>query len=296
MIWGMVGNSHDASIAVYDQDKNFIKMYNSKDVRHSDKMIKDALSHGHPTKIVWYEKPFSKSIRQLYAGQKNPFKRNNVKKYLKEYGLNVPVVYVGHHHSHAAHYYNSGFDHAVILVIDSIGEWDTTTIWEAYENKLRKKYSVKYPHSLGLFYSSMTKRIGLVPQKDEGELEKRSKYIEEFFVTKGTIEADLIKQHPWKPLFTRNLHRGIGEWRSEFYDDHIAAATQSVFEDQVLKVSQFALNKLKSRNLVVAGGCAFNRGIRPLLKEEWENVYFPDNPGDGGSAETCVLAYLNGEN
>ena len=151
----MVGNSHDASIAVF-KDMKLQKLYTSQDRVHSDELVAKAChtNMSGPDLVVWYEKPFKKAMRQLYAGQPKPFSRNRVKKYIKKLGVSAPIKYVSHHSAHAAHYYNSWFSDATIIVIDSIGEWDTTTIWQAQGDTLKKKYSTRYPDSLGLFYSS----------------------------------------------------------------------------------------------------------------------------------------------
>ncbi len=287
----MAKNGHDWAISIY-KNEHCIKNLSGKGSQHTKQSIQQAKEEGYPDLVVWYENPYLKATRQLWAGQKRPFARNNISRYLKDLDINCKWVYTGHHESHAAHFYNSPFLDASIIVIDSIGEWDTTSIWRGFGNKITKIRSVKYPHSIGLFYSSMTHRIGLEPQADEGKLEVKSKIVKDYEVTKGSIENELIKSHKWKPLFTRNMHKGIKGWRSEFYDNHIAAATQSVFEDLVMNISDYVYNKLPSRNLIISGGCGFNQGIRPLLKDKWDNVFFPKNPSDSGSAETCVLSYL----
>ena len=51
--------------------------------------------------------------------------------------------------------------------MDSIGEWECLTIWRGEGDELRKVYSQRYPHSVGLFYSAMTQRCGLEPNRDE---------------------------------------------------------------------------------------------------------------------------------
>ena len=291
IIWGMVGNSHDASIAVF-KDQKFQKLYTSQDKVHSDELVAKAChtNMAGPDLVVWYEKPFKKAMRQLYAGQPKPFSRNRVKKYLRKLGIAAPVKYVSHHQAHAAHYYNSWFTEATIIVIDSIGEWDTTTIWQAQGDILKKRYSTRYPDSLGLFYSSFTKRCGLTPQKDESKIDQWEGYVDP--IVKKAIEDDFIIPHKWKPMFTVNMHRGIGDWRSTFTPEEIAPAAQQVFEDLVMKVSDYAYSKLPSTNLVLSGGCAFNKSIRDKLNKKWNKVYYPTNPGDAGSAETCVLAHL----
>jgi predicted NodU family carbamoyl transferase len=59
-----------------------------------------------------------------------------------------------------------------VVVIDAVGEWDTVSIWGAmydrnYRATYKKLWSQSYPHSIGLFYSAITKRIGLHPLDEE---------------------------------------------------------------------------------------------------------------------------------
>jgi predicted NodU family carbamoyl transferase len=124
--------------------------------------------YGDPKKIIFYERPFVKSLRQLWAGQGFKFGENNIKKYLNKYGLDVPVQCIDHHKSHAAYgYYTSTMKNAVIIVLDSIGEFDTISIWSGVGNKIQKRYSQTYPHSVGLFYSAMTQRCGFKHNSEE---------------------------------------------------------------------------------------------------------------------------------
>ena len=113
--WGMVGNSHDASLAVF---KDGLLVWAStankfsdvpNDPKHSPIQIQTAIqSYGKPDLVVWYENPWSKSFRQWMAGQGSLFgclKENNIDKYLADLGIYCPVKYMKHHHSHAAYGY-----------------------------------------------------------------------------------------------------------------------------------------------------------------------------------------------
>ena len=54
-----------------------------------------------------------------------------------------------------------------MLVIDSIGEFETLTVWQGEGTKLKRVYSQRYPHSVGLWYSAMTQRNWFKPNEDE---------------------------------------------------------------------------------------------------------------------------------
>ena len=172
--WGISANSHDGSLAVFDNNELVFASHTErfsglKNDPHLNKPLLDyARQWGEPNEVIWYEKPFKKTVRQLYAGQGWNWNENNVKSYLKQFNINAPLGYSNHHESHAAAgYYTSGFKDATVIVLDSIGEWETYTIWEGNGDKLKKVYSQEYPHSVGLWYSAMTQRVGLKPNEDE---------------------------------------------------------------------------------------------------------------------------------
>ena len=279
----MSKNGHDWSISVF-KDKTFKKTISGKGKQHSQQSIDQALKIARPDLVVWYENPYLKSIRQCLAGQPKPFSRNNIKKYLSQLGLSCNWTFVSHHKSHAAHFYDSGLDEAVILVIDSIGEFDCTSIWIGKDSKLKKVYSKSYPDSLGLFYSAMTDYVGMIPQQDEGKFEQLAKI--------NKVDRNIVESIYNNLLQSVNMHKGVRGWISPNNNKgEIAASVQHVFELEV----QYLLTKAKSygyNNLILSGGCAFNRGIRTGLYDNWDNVYIPSNPSDASSSYTAVLAYL----
>ena len=153
MITGIAEGFHDASKCIISDDGDII--YAGHAERYSRKKNEKHLSDLMPDNqgvTVFYEKPFLKNLRRLYAGQS--WKKRNTYDY-----------YVSHHWSHAAaaYYTRSFVEEPVCVVIDAIGEWDTASIWW----KKKKVWSMKYPKSLGLFYSAITQAIGLKPNEDE---------------------------------------------------------------------------------------------------------------------------------
>lgn len=292
--WGISANSHDAALAVFvDEELAFASRSESfsgiKNDAHLHKDLIDyALKWGKPDKVIWYENPILKTARQLYAGQGWKLAENNIKKYLNGYGINAPITYGKHHNSHAAYaYYTQPHDHCAVICLDSIGEFECLTIWNCYDNSMHKIYSRKYPHSLGLFYSAMTQRIGLVPQRDEHLVAEWAK--------KGNGKDVIQLMHDElidvdKMLMRENLHRGCNWWHPELDVYDIAAATQSIFEDVVCKLSVWAKEHTNAKHLALAGGGAHNKQAIDLIKDQWETVWVPPNPGDSGSCIGSVLA------
>ena len=299
--WGISANSHDAALAVFDDNELKFASHSERfsgiknDPNLCDELVNHAASlYGEPDKVIWYETPWLKTTRQLYAGQ--GFQNNNVKKYLQNYNIEVPVKYSSHHKSHAAAgFYTSKFDHATILVMDSIGEWECLTVWKAStEYGLRKVYSQTYPHSIGLWYSAMTQRIKLKPNEEEYILMGMAAYgNKNIYFDRINNDFFYTSISGW-PKLRRNLHKGCLDWlpnlpEQEYFN--VAASVQEVYEYQFRKILEQVRFISPNENLVFMGGCALNSTANSILFDYFKNVWIMPNPGDAGSAIGAVLAY-----
>lgn len=302
--WGISANSHDAALAVFSDDDLVFASHSERfsgiknDPNLNQAMLLHAERFGKPDLVCWYEKPWLKSLRQVYSGQGFNFKENDIKHYLKKYDINAPVVTEKHHRSHAAAgYFTSGYKDACVLVIDAIGEFETLTIWKGTEDKLDKVYSQGYPHSLGLWYSAMTQRCGLKPNEEEYILMGMSALGNSQRLVNEMLD-DFFKW-TWPQMFKlkKNLHRGCKDWRpdltsqQDIYD--IAAATQRVYEIVFDKLLHYARHITKSSNLVLMGGCALNCVANNRSYNYFDNVWIMPNPGDAGSSVGAVLSHWN---
>lgn len=280
--WGINALNHDSSLSVFDNDQLVYSNRSSNNLTIDQVTLEQALTYGKPTKVFWYERPILKKLRQLYAGQYNQaFDLQQLPKfYLSSLGIKAPIVYVGHHHSHAAAaYYTSDVEDAVVLVADAIGEWDTISIWECRDADMRKVYSSVYPYSLGLFYSAFTQLSGMEPVKDEGRFMSLSK-------TGRPLYKDLVKTY-----LKENCHIGIRDWPvKDFSQEDLASSVQSVFEDEIERLVLIAKDKAKSKNIIFTGGCAYNTQSHYILDKHFQRVIIPKYPGDRGSSIGAVLA------
>jgi carbamoyltransferase len=281
IILGINETSHDASVSLikdgeilfaghaerYSKQKN--DWYNNKEI------ILDALNYGTPDAIAYYEKPMLKRSRILLKGGAGDWKPN--------FPLDVPVHYFKHHYSHAcAGYYTSSFNDAAIVVLDAIGEYNTSTIWVGEGEKIKLKYKQNYPVSFGLFYSAFTKLIGLMPNQEEyimmgmaayGDWTKYYKEVDEYFPSYSTQKY--------------NFHKGISDWSKEIKDRDkfdIAAAVQVVYEQRLNEFMRMAQRLTGKNNLVFMGGCALNSSANTLLWNIFKDVWIMPNPGDAGSS------------
>jgi carbamoyltransferase len=298
--WGISANSHDAALAVFTDEglefashsERFSGIKNDPDL--NKELIDYAKKWGQPDELIWYERPLVKTLRQFRAGQGIRLRENNIRNYLRSYGLHAPIKYTSHHLSHAAAgYYTSPFNQATVVCIDSIGEFDTLTVWNGSGNKLKKIYSQKFPHSIGLWYSAMTQRIGLKANEDEYILMGMAAYGDSR-VYRHQIMHDFFESKTLPIKFKHNLHRGCNWWRPELNDDHnfnIAAGTQWVYETILDNILLWCKQNGNSDNLVLMGGCALNCSANHLAYKYFKDVWIMPNPGDAGSAIGCVLAH-----
>ena len=289
--WGINALNHGSSIAVFKDDEyQFTTISNDDELPRS--VINNVLIHGSPNHIFWYENPWMKKARQLYAGQYNTALDMNVlpSRYLKREKINYKkLTYTPHHASHAASgYYTSPFNHCAVVVLDAIGEFECASIWEGKHGELRKVWHRNYPNSLGLFYSAFTKLIGLEPIKQEHLLQQMSslgdpkRYYNE---VKSYVNYTI--------KLTKNLHRGVTDWpydiNTEQDRNDIAAAVQLVFENQVSAVMLKARQLIDTDSLVYMGGCAMNSKANEYEVKAWKYVWSLPNPGDPSSSIGAVL-------
>ena len=163
-IIGINETTHDASVSLIDGDKILFAGHAERysktknDWFNNSDILEDALGYGSPDALAYYEKPWLKNLRlKMFGGfgGGRPFFENTQLADLKRKNFS-------HHYSHAAAgYYTSPFKDAVIVVIDAIGEFNTSSIWIGEDDDIVPIQKDNYPTSFGLFYSAFTQLIGL---------------------------------------------------------------------------------------------------------------------------------------
>lgn len=301
-ILGISAGFHDAGISLISDGEivfaGHSERYSKK--KHDSEINAEILNdcfdrYGVPKRIAYYERPWLKKTRQLYAGQYNELFKPSFKHQLEQVWPreSMPrIEYYGHHQSHAATgFQTSPYDDATVVVVDAIGEWDTISIWDArYINgqaKYKKLWSQKYPHSIGLFYSAMTKRAGLKPLDEEYILMGMAAYA----MYDASMYGDFVRNaHDLN--FRQNLHLGCDEYRPELDEFKIAASAQYTLEQCLHQVMLRAEKIGHSQNLVYMGGVALNCKANDLIGPYFQNIWIMPNPGDcGSSLGAAALAY-----
>ena len=307
-ILGVSAGYHDASATVINtageilfagHSERYSKIKN--DPNFCDGLTSELCQWQYDT-IAFYERPWMHNLQQLYTGQRKfgPWTtRGAIRQQLGGW-YTKPAnheVSFGHHLSHAASgFQTSPYDRATVVVIDAIGEFDTVSIYAAeYDGSGRavykKLWGQKYPHSIGLFYSAITERVGLHPLDEE--------YITMGMAAYGDPKwsSQLIRKELVASVadvrFGENLHIGIDPVAFNGYSDSdIAAGAQRVVEELIYSVMRRAQEFGWSTNLVYQGGVALNCLANRNLGNYFENIWIMPSPGDSGSSlGAAALAY-----
>ena len=306
-ILGISAGYHDAAATVINTQGDIVfaghaERYSKKknDANINLALIWDACGDIGIDHVAYYETPWKKQLRQLYAGQGIEWNKFTTKQVLQQqlhgWFSNTPYSSHSHHLSHAAGgFQTSPYDRATVVVIDAIGEWDTISIWGAeYDRTGRAQYqrlwSQQYPHSLGLFYSAITKRVGLHPLDEEYITMGMSAYGDDHY--NRVMEAVLIRD-PYEIEFGQNLHAGVSDdFMGGLSNEDIAASAQRLLTRLIGNVMRRARDFGWSINLVYQGGVALNCLANTRLGNYFENIWIMPNPGDAGSSlGAAALAY-----
>jgi carbamoyltransferase len=297
-VLGISAGFHDAAATVIRSDGEIIFAGHSErysklknDANLSNGLISELCEWQYDT-VAWYERPWLHNLQQIYSGQRPDSAwttRGVLKQHLgawyqqpAEHEVSYP-----HHLSHAAAgFQTSPYDRATVVVIDAIGEFDTISIWGAKYDGMGKAtykqlWKQRYPHSIGLFYSAITQRIGLHPLDEE-------------YITMGMAawgEPRYVED--LRSLLSENLHIGIDpEFLTGASNEDIAASAQVLTEQLIYNIMIYAQNLGWSSNLVYMGGVALNCLANRNLGEYFENVWIMPCPGDAGSSlGAAALAY-----
>ena len=228
------------------------------------------------------------------------------------------IKFSEHHFSHAASaFYPSPFKEAVILTLDGVGEWATTTVAVGKDNKLEMIKEIHFPHSLGLLYSAFTyytgfkvnsgeyKVMGLAPY---GKPKYKDLIIKELMDLKadGSFKLNMkyfnyatgltMTNKKFSNLFGHPVRDPKKDLLNDFHMD-IASSIQAVTEEIVIRLTKNIANEYKIKNLCLAGGVALNcvANGRILREKIFNNIWIQPAAGDAGGSLGAALAYWHHE-
>ena len=301
-ILGISAGFHDAAITLIKGDDIVFAGHAERysKIKHDPnlnvEMLRDCIfNYGEPDLIAYYERPWVKKTRQLYAGQYSELTkgwsvRNMIHK-VAPWLSSTPIKTYNHHLSHAAAgFQTSPFDDATVVVIDAIGEWDTISIWSAkYVNgkaQYTRVWRQLYPHSIGLMYSAFTKEVGLRPLDEEYILMGMAGWSKKNPHLLSDQLSTWLVEHEFNLTLKHNLHIGLPEndLKLQCNEFDIAAGAQTLTEQLIHNIMYKAKTLAPSSNLVYSGGVALNCSANRDLGEYFDNIWIMPNPGDAGSS------------
>jgi len=351
IILGISAFYHDSAAAIINDEKILaaaqeerftrIKHDSAFPIKAVEYCLKEAdISLADVDNVVFFEKPFIKFERLLetyVAFTPKGFQsfRSALPLWVKEklfqkkiihetmahlgsdYDWENRLKFSEHHLSHAASaFYPSPFEEAVVLTLDGVGEWVTTSLAIGRGNKLKIVKEIHFPHSLGLLYSAFTyytgfrvnsgeyKVMGLAPYgepkyaklildniidvKEDGSYRLDQRYFN--YCTGLTMTNDKFAK-----LFGRPAR--VPEDKLEQFHMDIAASVQAVTEEIVLKLAKSLADETGIRNICLAGGVALNCVANGKLERSgyFDNVWIQPAAGDAGGAlgAAQALAHLH---
>jgi carbamoyltransferase len=215
---------------------------------------------------------------------------------LDESGLLPKLTRCEHHWSHAANaYYTSGFDEALIITLDGYGSGLAGSASVGRAGEIHRLHGIKYPHSLGTYYESVTSGLGFKPSRHEGKIVGLAAYGDPFILRDvllarfEQLPGDFRIVESNNVYFTRML-------ASQFPKIDVAAAYQHVLEVVAAAYVTHWLKATNTRNVVMSGGVHANVKLNQRIKEipGVENVFIHPNMGDGGCGTGAALMEFMG--
>ncbi len=223
------------------------------------------------------------------------------------------ILFSEHHLSHAASaFYASPFKEALILTIDGVGEWATTTVAIGKDNDLKIVKEIHFPHSLGLLYSAFTAYLGFkvnsgeykvmglapfgVPRYKQLILDKLidlkvdgSYRLNQTYFNYAT-GLSMVNQK-FIDLFKEPVRNPDLVSLTQFHMD-VAASIQAVIEVAILNITRSLAEEYNIDSLCLAGGVALNcvANSKVLNDKSFRNLWIQPASGDAGGAIGCALA------
>src|SRR5580692_2545257 len=238
--------------------------------------------------------------------------RDELKQFSADFDWDNRLLFTEHHQSHAASaFYPSPFEEALVLTMDGVGEWATTSVARGHGNHLEIIKEIHFPHSLGLLYSAFTYYTGFKVNSGEYKVMGLAPYGSPRFAKQifdhlidlkvdGSFRLNLdyfnyctgltMTNSKFDTLF-EGPRRKPEELLSQRHMD-LAASVQVVLEEVVLRMTRALAAETGKKNLCLAGGVALNcvANGRLLRDGHFEKIWIQPAAGDAGGALGAALA------
>jgi carbamoyltransferase len=222
------------------------------------------------------------------------------------------LLFTEHHHAHAASaFFPSPFDEAVILTLDGVGEWCTTSVAHGKGNSLEIAKEIHFPHSIGLLYSAFTQYLGFRVNSGEYKVMGLAPYGQPKYCNKildtlidlksdGSFRLDMSYFNYCtgltmiNPKFESVFGLSTRDENAPLTQEHmdVAASIQEALNEIMLRLTRHLAKEYKNQNLCMAGGVALNcvANGKILRDGRFKNIWIQPAAGDAGGAIGAALA------
>ena len=341
VVVGIAAHFHDASCCVLiggrlvaaAQEERFSRIkHDSSLPRHAFKwcLAGAGLTIADVDCVAWYEDPVAKLGRQLWMGLPNvppvspPFlfkldAARPVRELRELLGWEGRVEFVPHHLAHAASAFDfSGWEDAAVMIVDAVGEWATTSYGRATAAGIDLFEEVRFPHSLGLFYSAITSYLGFDVNDAEYKVMGLAPYGQPAYATEMRRLIEVLPGGQFRldlkyfdflggaRMFSQELCTLFGrpprqpESELDQFTRDVARSAQVVLEEVLLEKAAWLHQQTRSPRLCMAGGVALNcvANGRILREGPFDELFVQPAASDAGAAlGAATLAHrrLTGE-
>ena len=345
-ILGISAFYHDSAAALVEdghiiaaaQEERFTRK--KQDASYPENAIRYCLDEGGLTLdeldyVVFYEKPFVKFERLLetylafaprgFASfrmalplwiKEKLFQKDLLCKRLKarapDFDWQRKLLFAEHHQSHAASaFYPSPFEEALILTMDGVGEWATTTVGVGRKHRIDLRKEIHFPHSIGLLYAAFTYYTGFKVNSGEYKVMGLAPYGEPRYAntilehlidlkTDGSFQLNqeyfdyCVGLRMTNGSFDR-LFGGPPRAPDELLEQHhmdLAASVQAVTNEVILRMVRSLVTETGLRKLCLAGGVALNcvANGKVLRDGAVDALWVQPAAGDAGGSLGAALA------
>ena len=344
-ILGISAFYHDSAAALVDrgrivaaaQEERFTRRKNDAGYPQNaiDYCLRQAgITADQVDRVVFYDKPFLKFERLLetYVAvaprgfrsfamalplwvKEKLFQKDLLRRRLKAAAPNVDwqnrLLFAEHHQSHAASaFYPSPFRDAVVLTMDGVGEWATTSVGIGHGSELEMTREIHFPHSLGLFYSAFTYHTGFKVNEGEYKMMGLAPYGEPKYVPAimdnlidlkddGSFRLNMdyfdycgglkMTGRRFDALFDGPPRAADGPLTRREMD--LAASAQAVLEEAVLRLTRALRAETGIPYLCLAGGVALNCVANGKIMRDghFDDIWIQPAAGDAGGALGAAL-------
>jgi len=224
-----------------------------------------------------------------------------------------PITFINHYDAHVGNaFFASGFEDAAIMVLDGRAEKQTSLLAVGRGTKVEKLSEVSFPHSIGLFYGTITQMLGFKPDGDEWKVMALASYAsgdnEYYPILKSLVHVDddgrfemALDHFEYHNFFDRRMYsdklvKKLGPARKKSEPlgekhEKLAAAMQRVFEETVTDMLKRLHARTGMDKLVVSGGCFMNSVYNGKIEEQtpFKQVFIGSSPDDSGTAVGAAL-------